>query len=286
MADFHGFATRSFSTPFFTLDVTTEVGPRLVRLVPTGTDLNLFAELPDFHWTTDAGELYPLGGHRLWVSPERPEITYLPDQQGCELSETSQGFMLSRQDDFQNTHYSRTIEVSLDLQQPRLILKQTLLNRAETPLLAAPWGITMFRLNSRVFLPFSAQPADPFTLLPNRSLALWPYTRLDDPRLTVTDKGVSIAGLAQAEACKVGVYSPLGWAAVEFPEGYTLVKRVTAINPELYPDFNTNWQCYVRDRFIELETLGRLSQIQAGQSVSLSEEWQLLRGSMQENALV
>jgi hypothetical protein len=68
---------------------------------------------------------------------------------------------------------------------------------------------------------------------------------MDDPRLKITDKGVSIVGLAQEDPLKVAVYSPLGWAAIEFPEGYTLIKRVTALAPSVYPDFNTNWQCYV-----------------------------------------
>ncbi len=285
MPDFHGYPVRSFSTPFFTLDVLTQVGPRFVRLVPQGTELNLFAELPTFNWETPAGKLFPLGGHRLWISPEIPEITYIPDMKDCHLAEKADGFVLSREDDYKQTHYSRTIEVTLDQQKPRMLVKHTILNRAEAPLLAAPWGITMCRLNSRVFLPFSQQPADAFTLLPNRNFALWPYTRLDDPRLKITDKGISIVGLAQENACKVAVYSPLGWAAIEFPEGYTLIKRVTALSPEAYPDFNTNWQCYVRDLFIEIETLGKLSRLQTGESVSITEEWELLNGSLKDNGL-
>jgi hypothetical protein len=63
MTDFHGFSVRSFSTPFFTLDVLTQAGPRFVRLIPQGTDLNLFAELPSFSWETPAGKLYP------WAAP-------------------------------------------------------------------------------------------------------------------------------------------------------------------------------------------------------------------------
>lgn len=88
------------------------------------------------------------------------------------------------------------------------------------------------------------------------------------------------------EALKMGVYSPLGWAAIEFAEGYTLVKRVSPLSSENYPDFNTNWQCYVRDLFIELETLGKLGTLLPGESVTLTEEWELLKGSLQENGLI
>lgn len=287
MSEYHGLATRSFANSFFTLDVLLEAGPRFVRLVPQGTDLNLFAELPEFHWTTEAGELYPFGGHRLWVSPERPAITYLPDGKGCELKEKADGFTLSRSDDFKSTHYSRVMDVTIDPKKPLLKLVHTLTNRSQTPMLAAPWGITMFRLGgSRVHLPLSKQPADEFTLLPNRGLALWPYTRLDDPRLKVTDTAIEIRGEAMEEALKMGVYSPLGWAAIEFAEGYTLVKRVSPLSSENYPDFNTNWQCYVRDLFIELETLGKLGTLLPGESVTLTEEWELLKGSLQENGLI
>jgi len=43
-------------------------------------------------------------------------------------------------------------------------------------------------------------------------------------------------------------------AAIEFLEGWVLVKRFKVLPPEQHGDFNTNLQCYVRDNFIELET--------------------------------
>ncbi len=48
MSDYHGYATKSFTTPFFTLEVTTEVGRVLCGSSPRH-HADLFAELPTFH---------------------------------------------------------------------------------------------------------------------------------------------------------------------------------------------------------------------------------------------
>lgn len=279
MSDFYGFSIRAVSNPFFTLEVLAEAGPRLVRLMPAGTNLNLFAEVPQVSFPSPNGDYYPLGGHRLWVSPERPAVTYLPDGKGAELAEITGGFKLTRRDDA-GVSYSRTIDVILDPSKPLLNLTHTIVNLGNAPLLAAPWGISQFRLGSRVILPLADRPADAFNLLPNRGLALWPYTRLDDPRLSISMQSIEVKGQSNADALKVGVYSPRGWAAIEFAEGYTLIKRTAVLTPEAYPDFNTNWQCYVKDTFIELETLGKLGWLAPGESVSMAEEWEVQPGTL------
>lgn len=279
MSDYYGFTTQSVANPFFTLEVLKSAGPPLVRLIPIGTELNLFAEVPQVHWPSPAGEFYPLGGHRLWAAPERPEVTYLPDGEGASLIEIPGGFKLTRQDHF-TTHYERSIEVTLDPAAPVMALKQTITNLGDAPLPAAPWGVTQFRMGGRVVLPLADKPADAFNLTPNRSLALWPYTRLEDSRLKISDQVVEIKAEPMEEALKVGVYSPRGWAAIEFAEGYVLIKRNRPRTPEVYTDFNTNWQCYVRDTFIELETLGKLTLLQPGESISLVEDWEVRPGTL------
>jgi len=41
-------------------------------------------------------------------------------------------------------------------------------------------------------------------------------------------------------------------------------------------DFGCNCECYCRDRFIELETIGPLVRLQPGESVTHVEEWELI----------
>src|SRR5438034_6406371 len=60
-------------------------GPRIVGLERDGS--NLFAVCPDAVLESDGMEPLRLhGGHRLWVAPEVPEVTYRPDVGQVELS--------------------------------------------------------------------------------------------------------------------------------------------------------------------------------------------------------
>ena len=288
MSDYYGFSTKTISSPFLKIDILTTAGPRLVRLTPAGADLNLFAEVPELHWFSPAGEFYPLGGHRLWAAPELPEITYLPDGEGVKIEEIPGGLRMSREDHC-GVNYQRVIELTLDQALPRVILKHSLKNLAVTPLaplVVAPWAVTQFRMGGKVFIPLADSPADANNLMPNRSLALWPYTKLSDPRLTLTDTAVEIKAKPMPEALKVGVYSPRGWAAIEFAEGWVLIKHFKVLKPEVHTDFNTNVQCSVRDVFIELETLGKLSLLQSGEVVTHIEEWEIRQGTLRSLGLV
>ena len=97
MSDFYGYSTQAFSNPFLTLEVLSKAGPRIVRLLPAQSNLNLLAEVPQTFWTTAHGENYPLGGHRLWVGPELPIITYVPDHLNVDLTEKPNGVFLHRE---------------------------------------------------------------------------------------------------------------------------------------------------------------------------------------------
>lgn len=280
MSDFHGFATRSLSNPYFTLDVLAAAGPRIVRLIPAGTDLNLLAEVPTVFWESPHGRFYPLGGHRLWAGPEFPQITYVPDHTSAEVEETPQGLCIRHDDHFEDVSYRRQIDIRVDPNSPKITLVHLLKNLGKQPLQVLPWAITQFRMGGKVRLPLSTVPADPHTLLPNRNLVLWPYTRFEDKRFNLDNAQIEIDATPDEEALKVGVYTPEGWAAIEFAEGYVLTKRFKVFPHEQHSDYNTNLQCYVRDSFIELETLGVLSTLAPQEEVTHIEEWELKKGSL------
>lgn len=280
MSDYHGYATRSLSNSFLSLDVLEKSAPRIVRLVPAGTQLNLLAEMYDSVWDTPAGQYYMLGGHRLWAGPEVPAVTYIPDHFDTVLEPLAHGYRLSHEDHFKTTHLRRQFEVTLDPAAPKVTLKHEIVNLAAEPFRLLPWAITQFRLGGRAFLPVATAPADPSALLPNRNLVLWPYDRLEDKRLHLQNNGVVIDAQPEDVAIKVGVYAALGWSAIEFAEGWVVIKRFAVLPPEEHGDFDSNLQCYVKDSFIELETLGRLGTLQPGQAVTHTEEWEVRQGSL------
>ena len=286
MTDYFGYSTRSISNHFFTLDVLDKAGPRIVRLIPAGTKLNLLAEVPTIHWPSPGGEFYPLGGHRLWAGPEFPEITYLPDHHSAELEEISNGFRIVHVDQYQQTHYQRQMEIELSQTAPKVTLKHQIKNLNKEPMHTLPWAITQFRLGGKVHFPLTKLPVDPGHFLPNRNLVLWPYTNFHDDRLHLENAGIEIDARPKAEALKIGIFCKDGWTGIEFAEGWTLIKRFAVLQPEDYSDFNSNAQCYVKDAFIELETLGKLGILHTGESATLIEEWEVQKGSLASLGLI
>jgi len=280
MSDYYGYPTRSISNKYFSLDVLAAAGPRIVRLIPAGTNLNLMAEVPSAFWDSPHGRFYPLGGHRLWAGPEIPEITYAPDHKSAVLQEISDGFCIAHEDHFDSFELLKELTLKIDPLSPHVTLTHRLKNLGQQPLRVLPWAITQFRMGGKAHLPLSKVPADALQLLPNRNLVLWPYSRLEDNRFCLNNTCVEIDAIPDAEALKVGIYSPEGWAAIEFLEGWVLVKRFKVLPPEQHGDFNTNLQCYVRDNFIELETLGQLTTLQPQEEILHVEEWELHQGTL------
>jgi len=84
-------------------------------------------------------------------------------------------------------------------------------------------------------------------------------------------------GRGLEQAFKVGHFSSHGWIA------YTLgnvlfVKRITADQEGPYPDMGCNIEAYVRDSFLELETLGPLKTLNRNESVTHEETWEVHAG--------
>ena len=85
--DYYGFPVRSLENPSLRLDYLTTSGPRLVRLVPAGTETNLLAETPDVSWETPFGVYHVRGGHRLWAAPQNDVRTAIPDNGPPQIEE-------------------------------------------------------------------------------------------------------------------------------------------------------------------------------------------------------
>jgi hypothetical protein len=85
-------------------------------------------------------------------------------------------------------------------------------------------------------------------------------------------------GRGLEHAFKVGNFNSHGWIA------YTLgnvlfVKRFNAEREGSYPDMGCNIEAYVRDSFLELETLGPLKTLNRNESVTHEETWEVHVGA-------
>ena len=263
-----------------TLAIARAFGPRIVGL-QLDDGPNFLAVAPQAVLRAPDVEPYNLrGGHRLWVAPEIPAITYRPDDDPVVIEEIPGGASVTGPVD-PVTGLRRTIELRPHADRPAVAVDHTIENHGQVTLSVAPWTLTQFRLGGRAYLPIAAAPSDPLRLLPDRSMVLWPYTRLDDPRFHVSGAIAQIEaaikpdadGIAPGDPFKLGGPNRDGWLAYAI-DGQLFVKRAAQAAGSL-PDMGAIAQVYCDDRFIELETLGALVDLGPGGAIEHRETWEL-----------
>lgn len=270
--DYYGLPTGSVENDFLRLEYLTRGGLRLVRLSAFGSP-NLFAELPDIGWQTPHGFYRILGGHRFWVAPETEEITYLTEPAEITAEELPGGIRL-RQPVDHRCGLRKTIEIHIQPNQASFTLRHHLHNEGPRTLQVAAWGITQFSLGGMAAFPQPANRVDAGGFLPNRSLVLWPYTRLNDRRLHWMEKYLMIRAEIVQSACKVGYNHPSGWG-VYWNHGVLVRKSVTIQMEATYPDFNSPMEMYIDHRFFELESLSPLLHLAPGEQIWHEEHFDL-----------
>jgi hypothetical protein len=277
--NFYGQPTYIIGNALVRLEFLAQAGPRLVRLFVPGIDGNLLAETPDLKFDTRFGNFCLFGGHRLWLSPEILDRTVQPDNDGVKVEEIYGGVKLVGPGN-PHTHIQKTIEITLRPDRPGLKLVHRLENQGVWPIEAAPWAITQLRLGGKVFLPQPTGSIDANSLLPNRNLVMWPYSRWSDPRLQLSDRFITVDGAAAETPFKLGYFNHAGWLGCRW-EDVSFIKRFTPRPGVTHADYNCNTEVYVYDRFIELETLGPLQWIETGKSIEHTEEWEIYTDSAQ-----
>jgi hypothetical protein len=110
-APFFGRRTLALDNGQVRVEVLAETGPRIVRLLLAGDELNLLAETPDISWATPWGDYELLGGHRLWCAPEDSRWSSVLEGDDIRVSELPQGIRLERLEE--PTHLRKTIEIEL-----------------------------------------------------------------------------------------------------------------------------------------------------------------------------
>jgi hypothetical protein len=252
--DFFGLPTQFLENEHLKLEFLSEAGPRLVRLFLHGSDENQFVEIPETKIDTPSGVLALHGGHRLWHAPEAFPRTYMPDNDGLAVEKTASGVRLTGAVEA-GTGIRKTMDIQLRPDRPGLTLRHSLQNLGQWPVELAPWALTQLPLGGTAVLPQQVGPLDRDGLLPNRQVALWPYTRLDDKRLHLRDDFILIQARPQIPPLKVGYLNRTGWVGY-LRHGVFLIKRFDPggafCNLAATPG-------YCNDEFIELGTLAPLA---------------------------
>ena len=121
------------------------------------------------------------------------------------------------------------------------------------------------------------KPEDPNGLLPDRTLVLWPYTDMSDPRHVWGKEFLIVRSQDAPHPTKIGFGAPDGWAAYA-NHNHLFVKRFAYDGAARYPDHGASVEVYTATGMLEMETLGPLQTLPPGASVEHVEEWYLLDG--------
>jgi len=249
----------------YKLGIAGDFGPRIVSL-RRGDSPELLAKLGDEHALEHPGGIYRFhGGHRLWAAPEYPEITYANDDHKVKVSFQDGRVNLLGPPD--GAGLTKSIFVSRN--DDSLLIDHRITGGDQSRQLAA-WAITQFPLGGTAILPFVGDDTGP---RPNRSLVLWPYTNLNDPRLRFMEGGALITS-DDGLPLKLG-FGPMPQRLGYFREGWLFMKENHSIPGETVPDFGATNQVYVGQGFCELESVGELVDV-SEQAAFLSEIWSVL----------
>jgi hypothetical protein len=246
--------------------VTTDVGPRVLGFGREGR--NAFAALPDLGLDRPGGERFAfVGGHRLWVAPEEPDVTYRDAERPLAVTELDGGVHVEAPPD--GAGFAKAISMRPD--RDGWIVDHEVRNGSDAASTVAVWAITQLRPGGIATLPLAPSGDG---VRADRSLVLWPYTDPTDPRIEISRDAVRLRSTGEGEPFKVGA-APGAGALAYAVDGEVFAKHVDVSLDEPYADLGAALQVFVHARFCELETLGPLRTLAPGEAVSHRERWTL-----------
>ena len=272
MKEFQEFLTDIIEHKDLRIEYLTNAGPRIISL--HFQDINLFAQIPDVKVNTPNGIYRFLGGHRLWTAPENLATTYYPDDTPPEINVSNKNEVLLKGKRNKISGIEKSMSIRLDPDHPSVRIDHTISNFGEESITLAPWSLTQLVMNGFAILPQETKPVDDAGYLPNRNLILWPYTRWQDDRIHFRDDFYLIKAKPKNQALKIGYMNTHGWMAYVL-QNIIFCKTFFPKPDELHPDLNSNSEAYVKDQFIELETLGPLVSLEPGKKTIHTEIWDL-----------
>ena len=274
MKEFLGIDCVEISCGYFSILASQSVGPRILSLSYKGSE-NLFAELPGEGLDHPGGEkFYFYGGHRFWLGPENPSITYLPDSKPINIKHSNNSWELIQEAD-DITGVAKYIQIKPTEVDDVIIVDHILYNSSDMPVNYAPWAITQLKLGGQVIIPQQIRENHKNILLPDRLITLWPYSDIHDPRVTWGNQFIFIDTGPIDNAIKIGVMNDEKWMAY-FIKGLLFIKYADYYQLEHLIDKGASSECYCNSKFVELETLGPLTTLRPLESLQHREVWRIV----------
>ncbi len=257
------------------VEVAVAFGPRVLRYGFVD-GANVFADASQLSTETVFGPWRPVGGHRLWVAPERMPGSYAPDSVPVEhdVSGPLRGEFRAPVD---ASGMQKTLVIEMSPTGTGVIVTHLVSNRTCWPVRVAPWAITVVDPNGTAVLPQPQFRSHAENFLPVRPLVQWSYTDLTDPRWRIGRRLLALTpDSAIGNPQKIGAANAAGWCAL-VREDCSFVKQTTWRPGAEYPDLGCNTEFYTAGDYLEIETLAPLELLEPGGSATHTEKWHLTR---------
>ena len=253
--------------------VSSDFGPRILWYSLAGGE-NILGWHPDAAVSTELGVWKPYGGHRLWAAPENMRLSYAPDNEPVEIQIHSElSLTLTANKDAADVEKRLTIKLAET--GSSLAIEHKLTNRGEPQEISA-WALSIMApggeavIPNEPFVPYSGE-----TLLPVRSMAVWSYTDLTDPRWRFTDGEIRLrVDETLGNPQKIGILNKQGWAGYQLGDLF-FRKSFEYEEGAAYPDMNSNTEVYTAGSFVEVESLSPLQRLETDESIEYVETWEL-----------
>jgi len=254
--------------------VTGDVGPRVMRYAFVGGQ-NLFKEFTEQLGKSGEKDWQARGGHRIWIAPEDRVKSYAPDNGPIHIAVN--GSVVEATEPIEPlTGLEKKLTVKMDATGTGVELVHQIRNAVNAPYDLAVWVLTMMAQGGAGIHGFPPRGTHPEVLAPTNPLVMWAFTNLTDPRWNLLRKYLVLhQDPKNSVPNKLGSFNPNTWAAYLL-NGELFVKRTQpAGGPAGYPDFGCSFETFTNADFLELETLGPLTKLEPGKTVTHTEHWTL-----------
>lgn len=254
------------------LIITLDVGPRVISY-RNADGANVFKTFDAQLGGSGEAEWQSRGGHRFWLAPEHPVLSYIPDNDAVEHRVVSPNEVEFIHSLGPSLPIRKTLTVALDQNSTRVTVTHRAENIGAKTLPVATWGLSVMAAGGVEIIPLPPLGEHPRDLLPNRPMVLWPFTDMTDARWRWGRRFITLRQ-ANAGPTKAGLTHKERWIA--YHQGASLfIKTIEFREDATYPDFGCNFETFTNEEMLEVEALGPLVELAPGESTSHTERWDL-----------
>ena len=269
--------------------ITLDVGPRIISYRHQ-SGLNLFKTFDDQLGKSGEPDWQIRGGHRLWIAPETTS-SYFPDNHPVSFSLIGENHVRLRTPTEAQSGIENEFEIFLNDKTSKVTINHSITAARPSISDIALWGLTAFKPGGKAVIPMPPKNLHPndlsitekksgndaaLNLLPNRSISLWAYTDLSDPRFKWHKDRLEINQHANTASTKLGFLHQMKTAHYEV-DGYRFSKTIDYRQDATYPDGNCNLEIFTDGTMLELESLSPLVALKKDEKIIHTESWSLDR---------